>query len=157
MDSTLRTTITYLVADSYESTKLKINEGLHDHHSGKVEEDGSFSYEANFLFTPRVLGQRAPIVSGKGYLKMDGENTLIYFTISPNLIFVFLILLIFPIICIIAIFDNNYLMPGGKNNIWHIIKIFFLAEVVIFAVLLIGTYYLKLNFERRFDLTPMRK
>ena len=125
MDSTLRTTKIYSVAESFESTKSNISQLLLEHRSGKMEEDGSFSYDANFLFTPRAFGIRTPIVVGKGYLKSDGDNTLIYFTIRPNLGFVFLILLIFPIICIAAIIDNNYLLPGGKDNIWHILKIFF--------------------------------
>jgi hypothetical protein len=156
MDSILRTKLVYEVADSFESTKSKIDHLIIEHSSGKMEEDGTFSYQANFYFGPRIFGSReVRIVYGKGRLEADGKNTLIHFTISPNLGFVFLILLIFPIICLLSIFDNQYLLPGGKNNIWHIMGVFLIIEGVIFSMILISTYLLKLNFQQRFDLSAV--
>jgi hypothetical protein len=155
LDSTLRTKIVYEVADSFESTKSKISQLLLEHHSGKMEEDGTFSYQANFMLGPPSIFNigRGRIVYSKGYLEVDGENTLIHFTICPSHKIVFFLLLIFPSLFIIAIMDNRYLMPGGKGNVWKIIEIFLSVEGILFAVVLSSTYLLKLNFERRFDLS----
>ncbi len=157
MDSTLRTKIVYEVSDSYESTKSKISRLLLEHRSGKMQEDGTFSYQANFLLSPSLFNHsNARIVYGKGQLIVDGENTLIHFTITPNLVFVFFALLIFPILSLLAIFDNKYLMPRGKDDVWTIIKEFLFIEGVLLAMILASTFLLKFNFERRFDLTLRR-
>jgi hypothetical protein len=42
-DPLLRRNLVYEVAESYESTKLKIERILIEHHSGKMEEEGVFT------------------------------------------------------------------------------------------------------------------
>lgn len=153
MDSVLRTKKIYKVAESFESTKSKFILILREHRSGKMEDNGSFSYQANIFLSPYSFNRNyLRIVYGRGYLEADGKNTFIHFIICPNLLYVFFVLLICPILTAIAIFDNKYLMPGGKDNIQKIIESFLLVEGVIFSVILAGTYILKVNFERRFDL-----
>ena len=157
MDSTLRTKLVYEVAESFEMTRSKISRLLLEHRSGKMEENGEFSYQGSPLLNPYLSNLRnSRLVNGKGDLEKDGDNTLIHLTICPNLILVFFILLIFPILILIAIYDNKYLMPGGKDNVWNIIKFFLVIEGVIIAVIILSTYLFKLSFERRFDLTSVR-
>ena len=157
MDSTLRTKLVYEVAESFETTRSKISQLLLEHRLGKMEENGEFSYLGSLLLNPYLSYRKnSQIVNGKGYLETDGDSTLIHLTISPNLILVFFILLIFPILILIAIYDNKYLMPGGKDNVWNIIGFFMAVEGVIFAVILFCTYFLKQSFERRFELTSGR-
>jgi hypothetical protein len=157
MDSLLRTRKVYRVAESFESTQSKFSRILLEHRLGKMEQNGSFSYQANILLSPyRFGGNYLRIVYGKGYLEVDKKNTLIHFIICPNLIYVFFVLLIFPILTGIAIFDNKYLIPGGKDNIRTIGESFLLIEGVLFAVILAGTWILQQAFQRRFNLQSSR-
>jgi hypothetical protein len=154
LDSTLRTKLVYKTADSLESTKKRITRLLLEHHSGKMEEDGTFTYQANFLFSPRLFNKsNTQMVYGKGMLGIDDGHTLIRFTICPNLVLVFFALLIFPILIILAIFENKYLIPGGKHSVLNIILVFLVVEGLIFFQILASTYLLKQNFEKRFDLS----
>jgi hypothetical protein len=147
------------VADSFESTKAKMSQLLYDHYSGRMEEDGSFTYRFDLFMSPVFYenSYQPRMVYGRGKLVADGKNTLIYFIISPNLILVFFILLISPIMCLVAIFDNQYLLPGGKHNIWRIIQFFLILDAVIFSMILFSTYILKQSFEKRFDLSADRR
>lgn len=159
MNSILRTNIVYEVTDSFEATRAKMSQLLVEHESGSMKEDGSFTYKIKFILSPGYssFGGDKQIVYAKGKLEADGRKTLIHLSVTPNLIFVFFVLLIFPIISLLAIHDNKRLNPEEQNNIWIIVLFFLLFYVVLFSMILMSVFLLKRNFEKRFDLSGKRK
>lgn len=159
MNSILITKFVYEVNDSFEATREKMRQVFNEHESGSMEEDGSFTYKINFKISPKYssLGGSTQIVYGKGKLEADGKKTLIQFTVGPNLVFVFFVLLIFPIINLLAIHDKKHLNPEEKINIWNIALFFLLFYGVFFFMIILSTYLMKRNFEKRFDLFGKRK
>ena len=143
-DPLLRRNFVYEVADSFMSTKDKMASLLNEFDSGKMEEEGNFTYRANFMFNPRIFNSyRQQVVYGKGWLEETGKNTVIHFTIAPNIGFVFLILILFPLCGLNAFFGDKSLMniPG-----------FLFCEGFIILVVAISTFLLKRSFENKFDL-----
>jgi len=144
LDPLLRINMIYKVADSLDSTKTRIQKLLKQYDSGIMDEEGIFTYRANFMFSPRIFNSyRNQVVYGKGWLEAEGKNTIIHFTISPNIGLVFLVLIIFPLLGLNAFFGDHSLMniPG-----------FLLMEGFFIATILIGTFLLKRSFENKFDL-----
>jgi hypothetical protein len=145
IDPLLRRNLIYEVVDTLDSTKTKIGKLLQQYDSGKMDEEGIFTYRANFMFSPRIFNSnKNQVVYGKGWLEADGKNTIIHFTISPNIGLVFLVLIILPLLGLNAFFGDHSMMniPG-----------FLLTEGFFISAILIGTILLKRNFENKFDLT----
>ena len=159
MNTILRTKIVYEVNDSFESTRSKMRQVFNEYESGTMEEDGSFTYKINFMMSPvySSLGGSTQIVYGKGKLEADGTKTLIRLTVGPNLVLVFFVLLIFPIINLLAIHENKRLNMAEQINVWNIVLFFLLFYTVFFSMVILSAYLLKRNFEKRFDLSGKRK
>jgi hypothetical protein len=96
------------------------------------------------MFSPWLFNRsNAQVVYGKGNLETYGKNTIIRFTISPNVILVFLVLLIFPLCGLNAFFGDHSLMN---------IPMFLGVEGFSISMIWISAFLLKRNFENRFDL-----
>ena len=143
IDPLLRRNLVYEVHDSYDSTKTRMEKLLSQYDSGKMDEEGMFTFGAGFLFSPRILRSNMQVVYGKGRLEADGKNTVVHFTISPNIGVVFFTVIIFPLVGLNAFFGDHSLMniPG-----------FLLGETFMISMILIATFLLKRSFENKFEL-----
>jgi hypothetical protein len=144
LDPLLRKNIIYEVADSLDSTKKRLKELLEQCDCGAMDEEGTFTYRANFMFSPKIFNSsRNQVVYGKGRLEAGGKNTIVHFTISPNIGLVFLVIVIFPLLGLNAFFGDHSLMN---------IQGFLFIEGFFIAMILISTFLLKRSFENKFDL-----
>jgi hypothetical protein len=142
LDPLLRRNFVYEVADSFGSTKTKIENLLNEHNSGKMEEGGVFTYRLNLMINPGFFNSNQ-VVYGKGWLEANGKSTVIHFTTAPNVGIVFLILILFPLFGLNAFFGDKSLMniPG-----------FLFSEGFMISFTSICAFLLRRGFEKRFDL-----
>ena len=73
-DPLLRRNFVYEVADSFVSTKAKMASLLNEFDSGKMEEEGNFTYRANFMFNPRIFNSYRQQVVQVYWQGMAGRN-----------------------------------------------------------------------------------
>jgi hypothetical protein len=97
LDPLLRTELRYQVRDSLEFTKRRMKDSIDKFVSGKMDEESVFTYQAGFLLSPILFNGNYHILYRKGRLEMDGENTLIHFTMSLHIGLIILVLLILPL------------------------------------------------------------
>jgi hypothetical protein len=64
LDPLLRRNFVYEVADSFGSTKTKIENLLNEHNSGKMEEGGVFTYRLNLMINPGFFNSNQVVYGG---------------------------------------------------------------------------------------------
>jgi hypothetical protein len=143
-DPLLRRYHTYKVAESFESTKLKMERILSENYSGKMDEDGKFTYRQNITgsrlsFYPKY----GRLVFSNGWLEADGNDTTIHYMVVPNIRLVFLVVIFLPLFGLNAFFGDKSLMsiPG-----------FLFCEGLMISVIIVSMFILKRSFENKFDL-----
>jgi hypothetical protein len=151
MDILLRKKYNYTVASSYDETKKKLETILNGKwydfskkYYGTIDDEGSFTFKQKIiLFSVTNLGQTIYL---KGGLIKNDKDTAINITLSPNLVFVFIIYLL-PLILLNVLFGDNSLM-GQSNGRLNNFFVILLMELFIFTIIQVASYFLRRKFEK---------
>ena len=151
MDVLFRRTYTYKNIDSFEAAKERLVSVFNKKKwyditkdiSGEIDDDGAFSFRANYYFTSLVRSVQKVFLNGN--LIKEGDSASIRITISPNLALVFAIYLIMLLSLNILFGDNSILGHNGKLSNFLLLLFF---ELVLFAFIQINSFLLRRKFEK---------
>ena len=151
MDILLRKKYSYTVLSSYDETKTKLKAiltgkwyGFSKKYYGTIDDDGSFTFKQKIVFFSLTnFGQTIYL---KGGLVKNDKDTTINITLSPNLVFAFIIYLL-PLILLNVLFGDNSLMGqnNGRQNNFFVVLV---MELVIFTIIQVASYFLRRKFEK---------
>jgi hypothetical protein len=151
MDILLRKKYSYIIASSYDETKMKLEAILNGKwydfskkYYGTVDDNGTFTFKQKIIFFSLTNFWQTIYLNGN--LVKHNNDTIINIKLSPNLVFVFIIYLL-PLLLLNIIFSDNSLM-GQNNGRLNNFFVVLLMELIIFTIIQIASFFLKRKFEK---------
>jgi len=151
MDLLLKKKYSYRISNSFENEKEKLEKVLkgkwYDFSKticGVMNNDGTFTFCLNLV--PLWRFNIVRIVYLRGQILNNGNDTTINITLSPNIVFLFILYLL-PLISLNIFFGDNTLMADDNTRLNNFV-ILLLMELTLFMMIQIIAFVLRLKFEK---------
>ena len=151
MNALLQKKYSYILSSSFDVVKTKLEGILNNKwydiskkYYGSIGNDGAFTFKQKIVFFSAInFGQAVYL---KGNLIENNNGTKINITLSPNLLFVFILYLL-PFVWLNILFGDNSIMGNNTSrlNNFFVVLVF---EIAIFTITQVTSFFLRQKFER---------